>query len=276
MTYANTEVKVVSERAAGSIVLAHSVTWLAAEAAGAVVVTGSHSGLFSGLVAAARDAKAFIGNDAGVGKQRAGVLGLLRLARYGVAAAAASHMSARIGDASDTWATGVIAHANVWANAAGVRPGMPVRTAADLLAAWTRASMTVPAPPSERVRRLTVSGVTVWLLDSASAINSDMESDIVVTGSHGGLVGSNVIKGDVRAAFFNDAGVGKQGAGIGRVLALQDLGIAAVAVSHMSARIGDGSDSYANGSVSAVNPNAEQAGVRVGQTVRAAVRALAG
>ena len=44
----------------------------------------------------------------------------------------------------------------------------------------------------------------------------------------------------VRAAVFNDAGIGLDDAGIAGLSRLQSIGMAAVAVSHASARIGDG------------------------------------
>jgi hypothetical protein len=97
-----------------------------------------------------------------------------------------------------------------------------------------------------------------------------MASSIVVTGSHGGLVGGSALKYPVVAAFFNDAGFGKDDAGVSRVSSLDRMGIPSAGVSHESARIGDGMDTYTNGRISFVNDTASGAGVYVGQTVQAA------
>ena len=51
-------------------------------------------------------------NDAGGGKNAAGVASLAELEREGIAAAAVSHESARIGDALDAWENGVVSRAN--------------------------------------------------------------------------------------------------------------------------------------------------------------------
>jgi hypothetical protein len=62
-------------------------------------------------------------NDAGVGKDAAGLAALPFLQAQGLAACTVSHDSARIGEAASTLADGVISHANPLALALGVRPG---------------------------------------------------------------------------------------------------------------------------------------------------------
>lgn len=68
-------------------------------------------------------------NDAGVGKDEAGIVALQRLQQQGRAAAAVAHTSARIGDALDAWRHGVLSHVNPMAAARGLAPGMAVRDA---------------------------------------------------------------------------------------------------------------------------------------------------
>jgi uncharacterized protein YunC (DUF1805 family) len=53
----------------------------------------------------------------------------------GVAGAAYSHLSARIGEAADGLASGVVTHANAAARTAGVEPGMTVKAAVERLGA---------------------------------------------------------------------------------------------------------------------------------------------
>ncbi|MBV8777342.1 MAG: hypothetical protein JO258_09120 [Alphaproteobacteria bacterium] len=65
---------------------------------------------------------------------------------------------------------------------------------------------------------------------------------IVVTGSHGGLLGGKpetALKYDVAGALYNDAGLGIDEAGVSRLPALDRRGIPAATVAASSARIGD-------------------------------------
>lgn len=79
----------------------------------------------------------------------------------------------------------------------------------------------------------------------------------------------------VLGAVFNDAGVGKDRAGIAALDILDASGVPAVAVSHDSARIGDGEDTLRSGIVSHVNREASRRGVAPGQRAAEAVRRLA-
>jgi len=77
------------------------------------------------------------------------------------------------------------------------------------------------------------------------------------------------------AALFNDAGVGIEMAGIGRLAALAARGMAAATVSADSARISDGRSTLEDGIVSHVNETARHCGGRVGMTAREFLRAIA-
>jgi len=72
-------------------------------------------------------------NDAGVGRDAAGIAGLALLEQDGLAGCAVSHDSACIGQAMSTWKDGVVSHANGCALAMGVRPGVSIRQAAAVL-----------------------------------------------------------------------------------------------------------------------------------------------
>ena len=115
--------------------LADSITEVDDDDAHAVVVTGSHGGVSAGAFALAVPLRAVVFNDAGIGKDDAGVAALAILQRAGVAAATVSHTSARIGDARDTWESGVVSRVNDLAGALGVAPGATVRSSAALLSA---------------------------------------------------------------------------------------------------------------------------------------------
>jgi hypothetical protein len=78
--------------------------------------------------------KGVIVNDAGRALDDSGIEGLVELDPHGIAAAAVSADSARIGDASSTY-QGVISAANATAARLGVHPGQPAEEAARLMLA---------------------------------------------------------------------------------------------------------------------------------------------
>ena len=119
----------------GRVILIDSITQLAAGDDGAIVVSGSHGGTSSGTFALERQLRLVFFNDAGVGKDEAGIAALAMLQARGVAAAAVAHTSARIGDALDAWQHGVISRVNARAHALGLRSGESARDAAERLLA---------------------------------------------------------------------------------------------------------------------------------------------
>jgi hypothetical protein len=76
-----------------------------------------------------------------------------------------------------------------------------------------------------------------------------------------------------RLYVFNDAGVGKDGAGIAALAELERDGIAAATVAHDSARIGEARDALDAGGVSQLNAPAARLLAR-GRTLRAQLEAL--
>lgn len=105
------------------VVLVDSITEITAEDAGAVVVSGSHGGRSAAGFAAAQKAVIYVFNDAGIGKDEAGIAGLHDLEQMGQAACCVAASSARIGEAHDTLANGIISVANPSAVAAGFCAG---------------------------------------------------------------------------------------------------------------------------------------------------------
>jgi hypothetical protein len=112
-----------------AVVLLDSVTEVTTAHRDCVVVTGSHGGQSAGRYALAVSARLYVFNDAGVGKDDAGIAALAMLDAEGRAAVAVSHASARIGEAADTWNGGVISRTNAAAAALGYRAGELLRNA---------------------------------------------------------------------------------------------------------------------------------------------------
>jgi hypothetical protein len=103
--------------------LVDSITELRPEDTGCVAVSGSHGGISSARYALAVRPRLSVFNDAGVGRDGAGIAALSFLQSYGLAACTVSHESARIGEAASTLENGVLSHANDMAKALGCEPG---------------------------------------------------------------------------------------------------------------------------------------------------------
>ena len=114
--------------------LVDSITELKPAAdAGCLAVSGSHGGISSARYALAARPLLSVFNDAGVGKDAAGLAALDFLQGHGLAACTVSHDSARIGEAQSTLDDGLISHCNALALALGALPGRPCRAQVDAL-----------------------------------------------------------------------------------------------------------------------------------------------
>ena len=112
--------------AAGLLVL-DSISEAVGRGNGAIAVTGSHGGRSAARFAIEAGVRIAVFNDAGIGKDGAGIAALDMLERHAIAACTVGHLTARIGEAASTLQDGVISHANPSAVALGARPGLGVR-----------------------------------------------------------------------------------------------------------------------------------------------------
>jgi len=115
--------RAVGERGDRKVILMDSISHVDAGDAGHIVVSASHGGASSGEYASRHRLAAVFFNDAGVGKDGAGIAALGMLERAQVPAGTVSHLSARIGDAEDMWQNGVLSHLNASALRSGLRSG---------------------------------------------------------------------------------------------------------------------------------------------------------
>jgi hypothetical protein len=234
------------------IIVDRSVTKQGPERAGCVLVAGSHGGIFAGFLAAQARLRAVILNDAGVGRDDAGIAGLAYLQGIGMPAATVSCMSARIGDGADMLSRGIISHANERARALGVAVGQACAEAAALLRhAHTDLAAVPPYTESRYALRENLGVPLVWGLDSASLVQPEDSDRILMIGSHGGLLG-----GDPASAL--------RGAGLTRLPALDARGMPAATVDCWSARIGDARSMWQTGTLSHVNAAARALGAAPG------------
>ena len=257
-----------------------SVTHLTVAHRGMASYCASHGGIYAGYYAAKCGAGAVILNDAGIGRDQAGIAGLTLLDNLGVPAATISHRSARIGDGADGPARGILSTVNVAARALGLLEGMPCAQALDILSHANLQPSPAPAPQAEARFDDEIAGrdgVRVIITDSNSLVEPEDAGHVFVSASHGGLQGGRpetAVKYPVFAGVYCDADRGADDAGLSRLPALDDRGIAGACVSAFSARIGDGRSIYNDGIISAANETAAQYGGLIGQSCREFVRLM--
>lgn len=116
---------------------------------------------------------------------------------------------------------------------------------------------------------MTDSNVIAWM-DTVTKLDRSYSGRVVVAGSHGGeFAAFCAARAQVRAAIFNDAGVGRNFEGIHALGYFDALGVPAATTSHLSAFIGDGRDNFENGVISHVNAMASKLGCAAGQSTQA-------
>lgn len=126
--------KTVLQRSQDRVVIMDSITKVTADDKGAIVISASHGGASSGEFALEVPLKLVVFNDAGVGKNGAGIAALAMLAEHGIAGATIGHDSGMIGDAQNMWDHGVISHVNPQASALGLVVGKSVKSQVSALA----------------------------------------------------------------------------------------------------------------------------------------------
>ncbi len=257
-----------------------------------ILVCGSHCGGNRDLAKQVKNCHvtAVFLNNAGIGKNQAGIQGLAHYQAEDVLACAVSHTSAEIGIANDTWESGIISHASSQAAEVGIQIGDSVKEAVNKLITSTslRSSTQNSKSPESLIdqnpenntkvdlkkqTQTQIQGVSITVTDSITFLNESNSGDIVVCGSHGGLsAGHYAQKHRVKAVFFNDAGIGKNNAGTKSLESLSDAGILACTVDCMSAEIFNGQDVLLNGVITVCNQLAKTRGIKEKMTVKEAIQ----
>jgi len=127
------EQKVIKQQGIHRVIVTDTAGTYAEHNKNDVVIDGSHFGVNSAKMAANAGVKGRIGNDAGIGKNNAGIAGLNILEKAGIPGAAVSAMSAKIGVGISTWETGKVSTVNESARKIGVKVGMTTKEAADVM-----------------------------------------------------------------------------------------------------------------------------------------------
>ena len=257
-----------------------SVTHLTDANRGMAALCASHGGLYAGYFAAKMGVGAVILNDAGIGRDCAGIAGVKLLDDLGTPGAAVSNRSARIGDGADCLERGRLSYVNPTAELIGLEVGQTCHEALGIL----EATDLIPSPPPATLDEARfeqedagADGVRVIIMDSISLVSPEDDGHVLVAASHGGLLSGKpetAIKFPAFAVVTNDADRGIDDAGIQRLPALDARGIAGGCVSAFTARIGDGRSLYRDGVISVVNKTAENYGGHIGQSCRDFVTAM--
>lgn len=256
------------------LIMLDSITDIRTEHAGGIAISGSHGGHYPAALASRGGLRAVVFNDAGLGLNDAGVAGLKALDQVGMVGLAVSANSAEIGSSKDSLAEGVISYANAGAAAVDIKIGAPLgEQVANLKDAPTPKGL-LPEVAEARWEEQ-IGDTMVLCVDSASLIRPTDAGRVILTGSHGGLIGGDparAAKAEARFVTFNDAGGGKNDVGFARLPALDERGIAAATVDCNSCHIGDAASVLASGVISRCNQAAVALGVKSGTKVSDAIR----
>jgi uncharacterized protein YunC (DUF1805 family) len=273
-----------------NVVLLDSLGDLQPDNTSPILVCGSHCGDNGTFARKLKNCgvKAVFLNNAGIGKNQAGISGLSYYEAENILACAVSHNSAEIGVSRDTWESGIISHTNTQAAELGIQIGDSVKEAV------VRIINSLDTPSSiqkntgfespmdenkdskvdlKKQLQMQIDGVSITVTDSITFLNESNADDIVVCGSHGGVsAGHYAQKFRLKAVFFNDAGIGKNNAGIKSLDSLSDAGILACTVDCMSAEIFNGQDVLDNGIISVCNQLAKSRNIKEKMTVKEAIK----
>ncbi len=276
------------------IVLLDSLGDLQPDNASPILVCGSHCGGNRNLAREVKNChvKAVFLNNAGVGKNQAGIRGLTHYEAEHILACAVDHNSAEIGIACDTWESGIISHTSKQAEAVGIQIGDSVKEAVakiikmidlpssnqknkNFLSLIDEKEENSSKVDLKKQIQTQIDGVSITVTDSITFLNENNAGDIVVCGSHGGIsAGHYAQKHHVKAVFFNDAGIGKNQAGIKSLESLSDAGILACTVDCMSAEIFNGQDTLDNGIITVCNQLAKSSNIKEKMTVKEVLKLI--
>jgi hypothetical protein len=268
---------VVAERDGRRIVTMDSARYVdARNTANDVVVPASYIGVLPARMIAIHKPRGVIGHDACVGKDGAGIAGLWYLEALGIPAATADGMTADMGNGADLYTSGVVKHVNYVAETCGVRAGMTVREAADVLLANDPTDTEVGNKVRREIKETHESGRRVVVTDSIVwAYPEDENTSVLVTAGHTGRSGAKFLLEAKPWGFIcHDGGMSKNRSGIAGLQTADDAGLAGACIDGTTAPIGDAFLGYEQGLISAHNDAAARRGVAVGMTVKEAAHLL--
>jgi uncharacterized protein YunC (DUF1805 family) len=244
-----------------------------------VIVVGSYCGTRILAPMFTRGVKAVIATDAGIGKDNAGISGLLHAETIGVPVATIAAMSAETSNGRETLLLGTISRANAQARTLGVEIGMIAYEAAARLAK-APAGAAIPTPLGNEETAVVVEQTAkgrIWATPGTTAIREKVPNDIICSGANSSRVSSDgILRMGAKGSIANDAGIARNNTAVEGVALLEEKGVPSAAVATMSARLGEGLSTWNDGIISVVNAPAAKLGVKVGMTAKEAARLMLG
>ena len=114
------------------------------------------------------------------------------------------------------------------------------------------------------------SEVRIVTVSASSQVKAEDRGQVIVSGSYGGEYNAwHAGKWGIRGVILNDAGIGRNDAGIRGLPYLDQIGLAAATADANTCHIADGEHMLAHGIISHVNRAAAALGCKAGDTVRA-------
>jgi hypothetical protein len=231
-----------------------------------VVVHAAYMAAPVGTQLLRRGFRGFIGVDAGIGRNEAGIGALTLADRFAVPAAAVSVYSCDMCAGASVWADGVISSANATATALGVQPGQGTAEAAALMLHAPRGQVRElrGSLPDTDFALLPGADRRVFGCWSMSLVRGERARDVFCVGTPVDTTMTiYVYRHAIRPAGIigSDGGFGRHRMAVAGLPILQAMGIACAAVSHRSADLGDPRSIYRDGRISLVNALAHSAGV---------------
>ncbi|WP_455211890.1 hypothetical protein [Kaarinaea lacus] len=113
------------------------------------------------------------------------------------------------------------------------------------------------------------------IIDSVSELSAEHENLWIFCGSHGGANATkHALTFNIAGIVFNDAGIGKDNAGVAGLSLCDQQGVPAACVDCHTARIGEGKETYQHGVVSKANNHALSLGISVGMPCNQVIEKL--
>jgi hypothetical protein len=220
-----------------------------------------------------RGLRGVIAVDAGIGRNDSGVGGLALADSVHVPAASVSVFSAEMCMGRSVWDDGVISRVNATAAVLGVQPGLSTQEAAALMLRAPYGMARHIANPEGETDFLLQAGDDggIYGCWSMGLPRGDRARDVFCVGTpvdttmtvH--MYNHRVLP---RGVIGSDGGFGRAQMAVAGLHILQDMGIACVGVSHLSAELGDARRIFNDGVVSVMNELAAALGVVCGMPAR--------
>jgi hypothetical protein len=243
-----------------------------------VVVNASYCGVLPARFIGQHRPRAAIGVDCGVGPEGASIAGLWYLEALHIPAAVADVMTVHLGDGVHLGQHGRISFLNQLALDRGVRPGMSVMDASQLLLQAPASGPQKAADITNRhVMHTDAGGRQIVCVDSiAFGLPEDRHNVLLTAGHTGRSAVPYLLKVAPHGFICSDGGKGLDDAGTAGLHIVQREGLAGATVDARRARMGDAMSTYRDGVISDANALARGAGVQIGMPAAEAAMRLLG